>query len=208
MTTLPSLSERYERLSSRERRVLMAGALASVLIVLGALVVTPFVRDWRDREEAIAAKAEQLARLEALAASEEMLQQSAAQLRDALGRRSQKLLDGSTVALAGSALQSLVRSYGERSRVSILRMNPAAAGTGADDGGDGNGSADVAPIALSLTAEGDIYGLVDLLYYLQNGETLLVVDELRVNSPRGSRAGALMGWTLRLRGFYEPGGGA
>lgn len=205
MTTLPSLSERYQRLTSRERRVLVAGAVASVLIVFGALVVAPFVRHWQGREEAIAAKAEQLARLEALAASEEMLQRSATELRDALGRRDQKLLAGSTVALAGSALQSLVRSYGERSRVSILRLDPAGS-VGPD--GEGEGGVDVAPIALSLTAEGDIYGLVDLLYYLQNGETLLVVDELRVNSPRGSRAGMLMGWTLRLRGFYEPGGGA
>lgn len=204
MTTLPSLSERYRRLTSRERGVLVAGAVASALILLGALVVAPYARHWRDREEAIAAKAEQLARLEALAASEETLRESASQLRDALGRRDQSLLEGSTVALAGSALQSLVRSYGERSRVSILRLDPA--GSASLDGEDATGSVDVAPIALSLTAEGDIYGLVDLLYYLQNGETLLVVDELRVNSPRGSRTGALMGWTLRLRGFYEPGG--
>lgn len=204
MTILPSLSERYQRLTSRERRVVIAGAVASVLIVFGALVVAPFVRHWRGREDSIAAKAEQLARLEALAASEDMLQRSAVELRDALGRRDQSLLEGSTVALAGSALQSLVRSYGERSRVSILRLDPA--GSAGRDGEDGTGSVDVAPIALSLTAEGDIYGLVDLLYYLQNGETLLVVDELRVNSPRGSRAGVLMGWTIRLRGFYEPGG--
>ena len=31
---------------------------------------------------------------------------------------------------------------------------------------------------------GDIYGLVDLLFYLQHGEKLLVIDDLRVGDAR------------------------
>lgn len=217
MTTSPSLSARLQRLSSRERRVLVAGAVISVLIVLATTVVVPVADRWRDREAAIAARADQAARLEALLAGRSALEASAATLRDVRGRKGRALLDGGTAALAGSSLQSLVRGYGERSRISIQRLDPArsatSSGLAAAPGGASPRGAEaeesvasaLRPVALTLTAAGDVYGLVDLLYYLQSGEKLLVVDDLRVTAVRAPRTDASLSWTLRVRGFFAPG---
>lgn len=212
MTISRSLSARLDRLTGRERRVLAAGAVASVLILAGTLVVAPLVGRWRAREAAIDVKAEQLARLEALVAGEEALAGSAETLRAARARRERSLLDGSTVALAGSSLQSLIRGYGERSRVSVQRMDPAgsavaAAGATGATADTEDESSDLAPVALTLFARGDIYGLVDLLYYVQNGEKLLVVDELRVTAPAARGRDDLLSWSMRVRGFFDAGEG-
>jgi hypothetical protein len=205
----PSPFARLRRLTSRERRVLVAGAVISALIVLATTVVAPAARRWQDREAAIAAKAGQVARLEALVAGRDAVAASATALREARDRTGRRLLDGSTVALAGSSLQSLVRSYGERSRSSIQRVDPARAPgpTGGGRAGDDSEAMDdegLRPVALSVNAMGDIHGLVDLLYYLQSGEKLLVVDELRVSAGSGVRSGAALVWTLRVRGFFDP----
>jgi hypothetical protein len=48
---------------------------------------------------------------------------------------------------------------------------------------------------------GDIYGLVDLLFYLQQGEKLLVIDDLRVSASRGAEN--LLTMSLGLHGYYR-----
>ncbi|NIW37939.1 MAG: hypothetical protein GWN32_16075, partial [Gemmatimonadetes bacterium] len=62
------------------------------------------------------------------------------------------------------------------------------------------------PIGMELFVRGDVYGLVDFLFYLQNGEKLLVIDELNVNSGRLRRSTEeeLLSWTVRLHGLYTP----
>lgn len=198
MTTSHSLSARLDRLTRRERRVLTVGAVASGVILVTALGVLPFAAQWRDRQAAIAAKADQAARLEAILQGQDALARTAETLRDARDARDRSLLRGSTVALAGSALQSLVRRYGEQSRVSLLRLDPARTVEPPEP------ESELGTVALSVSARGDIYGLVDLLYYLHNGETLLAIDELRVTAPVGLRSDGLLDWTLRVRGFFQP----
>lgn len=176
--------------------MIAGGALVSLLaliIVYGAL---PFGRRWSARESAITAKAEQLARLQALVENEVALRETAARLEDDRERSAQRLLAGSTPALAASNLQTLLRGYAEQSRVTLDRVDVAREFE-AD-------SAGLILVPADLYVYGDVYGLIDFLFYLQNGEKLLVLDELGVNATqRRSQTGPeMLSWTLSLHGFY------
>ncbi len=68
-------------------------------------------------------------------------------------------------------------------------------------------SSGLTPVGLRLTVRGDVYGLVDFLFYLQNGEKLLVLDELRVTASgraatRASAGAELLSWSVRLHAFH------
>lgn len=212
----PSLL-RFARLgrppTARERRVVAGGAIAALLILLGTKLVVPVVGVWGTREAAIAAKAMELAKLEALISDSAALSQRADALRSARTARQTALLEGGTAALAGSTLQSLIRDYGEESRVLIQRLDPVRGGVvalgpntasqaeSADSSGVGGG---LVPVGLNLSGRGDIYGLVEFLDHLQHDRTLLVVDELRVNAPVGRSADDVLTWTVRVTGFFTP----
>lgn len=202
MRTSRWFSDAFGRLSARERRTVAVGAVAVTGIVLLTQFALPWLDRWSEREARIDAISEQVSRLEALAAAETGL---AAAVEDLAARRdtaARRLLSGETPALAASALQTLLNGYAERSGVGVVRIEPEPAEPPAV--GESLGR-----IPIRLTARGDVYGLVDLLFYLQNGETLLVVDELVVGSARSfGRTETLMNWTLRLHGLYAPGTGA
>ena len=192
------LSEWFARLEPRERRVVAGGAIACAVLLLAVYVIMPFAKRWSDREAAIAAKAEQLSRLQSLVDSEAALQQVVDELEQGRSRRGRRLLVGTTPALAASTLQTLVRSYADQSRVTLQRVNLS--------GQDEPEESGLTPVGLQVTVLGDLYGLVDFLYFLQNGEKLLVIDELQVTAnPRRGAAQQLMSWTLRLHGYYVEG---
>lgn len=199
MKTSPWLFGLYERVNPRERRVVVAGALVSVVALVVAYVVFPFARNWSDREEAIDAKIEQAARLQALLDNQPALEEAVGVLEQTRDRRARRLLTGSTAALAASSLQTLMRSYAERSRVRLERIdvNPD----------EEPGQYGLTPIGLQLTVSGDLFGLVDFVFYLQNGEKMLVIDELRISGASGGmgRTGTeLLAWTVLLHGLYAP----
>jgi type II secretory pathway component PulM len=195
MRTFLWLSDWFARLEPRERRVVAGGAIACAVILLAVYAIVPFAKRWSAREATITAKAEQLARLESLVNSEEALRNVVAELEQGRSRRSRRLLVGTTPALAASTLQTLIRSYAEQSRVTLQRVNLAGQAEPEESG--------LTPVGLQVTVLGDLYGLVDFLYFLQNGEKLLVIDELQVNAnPRRGAAQQLMSWSLRLHGYY------
>ncbi len=198
MRTSRWFSDAFGRLSARERRVVAGGAVAVAGIVLLTQLALPWLDRWSEREARIDAMSERVSRLEALAAGEAGL---AAAVDDLAARRdtaARRLLAGPTPALAASGLQTLLNGYAERSGVDVVRIEPERAEPPAD--GERLGR-----IPIRLTARGDVYGLVDLLFYLQSGETMLVIDELSVGSGRSfGRSETLMNWTLRLHGLYAP----
>lgn len=198
MTTSHWLSELYRRLSPRERRVIAGGALVSLLALVVVYGVLPFGRRWSARESAIAAKAEQLARLQALVDNEAALTEATQALEAARENGARRLLAGSTPALAASSLQTLLRSYAEQSRITLDRVDIAREFE--------PDTAGIIPVPAELVLRGDLYGLVDFLFYLHNGEKLVVVDALTVSAAlRRSQVGPeMLSWTISLHGFYVP----
>ncbi|NIW37938.1 MAG: hypothetical protein GWN32_16070, partial [Gemmatimonadetes bacterium] len=72
-------------------------SLAALIVVFGIL---PFARRWSEREASVAAKAAQVARLEALLSSQRELESAVADLEEDRERWARRLLAGRTPALA------------------------------------------------------------------------------------------------------------
>jgi type II secretion system (T2SS) protein M len=197
MSRFQSLSAWFRRLSARERRVVTAGALVSLLALLGVWVILPLVRRWQDREAAIAGQEIRLAQLTMLVNSQTTVRQAVAERQRARSAVHGRLLTGSTPALAASNLQALLQGYADSSRVSLDRIDLVAEpGAGGDHG--------LPAIPVRLSGQGDIYGLTSLLSRLQFGAKLLVIDELSVNA--GGVAGSkpdLLVFSVRLHGAYS-----
>jgi hypothetical protein len=105
------------------------------------------------------------------------------------------LLAGETAAVAGSSLQLLLNRYAQESRVVLDRVD-AVRPSGTEAG--------ILEVPARVAVRGDIYGLVDLLFYLQNGEKLLVIDDMRVSEGRGNRSGQrLLTMSVSLHGYYR-----
>lgn len=198
MRTFPSLYTLFERLNPREQRVVMGGAALSVASLVLVLGVSPFVSRWSAREESIAAKRQQLERLRTLVGSANLVRHSVDSMRSVRGANAGKVLRAPTSALAAAKLQDLLRTYAQASRVDLADV---------DVGGEpATDSAGLTAIPVRLSADGDIYGLTDLLWHIEHGEKLLIIDEMRLNgrSPRDDGTQPLS-WNLRLRGPFVTG---
>jgi len=164
-------------------------------------MVTPVVTRWLERETEIQLRAEQLARLKSLVSQGDAIAEAVESLREERRFASRRLLAGNTPAVAASGLQQLMNRYAEESRVQLDRVDVAG-----DLSADGN---DLLAIPARLAGRADIYGLVDLLFYLQQGEKLLEIDGFRVGTGRGAGVEAnLVSWSIELHGYYaeNPGG--
>jgi type II secretory pathway component PulM len=163
----------FRRLSRRERIVIAAGAAVVVVALALAWVVIPQARRWSEREARISLKSEQLARLEGVLAQETEVRDGLAALQRERQAADRRLLQGGTVAVAGSNLQLLLNRYVADSGMDLERVD--AVGQAADQG-------PLLQIPARITVRGDIRELVDLLVRLQGSETLLAVEELGVSS--------------------------
>jgi hypothetical protein len=191
------LSTSWQRLSARERRIVLGGAAVSAAALALVLVVLPFMDRWTDREAAIGARREQLARLESLFRGEEAIRRSLERQQRAQAPLRARLVTGATPAIAASGLQELVQEYTDRSQVTLDRIDVVAEPKPGEEG--------LSEIPVQLSGQGDIYGLADLLSYLQDGEKLLMIDEVRVSAGAGVGDGGradLLTWSVRLHGPY------
>lgn len=190
------LSDTFRRRNKRERLVVLLGVTVVGVTFAGIDVAAPMVNRWKAREAEIALRRDQLSRLHALVAEEEDLRRAVTALRDVNAGSAHVLLEGETIAVASSGLQRILNLYADQSQVLVDRVDFASNRLTED--------VDVlAPVPAFITARGDIYGLVDLLFYLQHGEKLLVIDEMVVNAGRnGPGDHANLTWTIGLHGHY------
>jgi hypothetical protein len=179
-------------INTSERRTIALGVLVSVIALVVAYGAVPFVRRWLAREEVIATQAERLARLRGLVASEDALRAALTERRAALDAGPQRLLAGRTPALAAAALQSALQRYADESQLMVSRLDvagaPVAGGT-------------LPRLPATLSAVGDVYGVVDLLDRVQHGPLGLEITELTVR-PNPALRGDLVQVTIALQGAY------
>jgi len=179
--------------------VVLVGAALSVGAVLAVLVLLPLTRRWSDREAEIRMRAEQLARIEALIAGREKVERRLTELQGAHADAGQRLLEGGTMAVAASSLQLLLNRYAAESKVTLERVDVVSQ-AGAPDS--------ITQVPARIAVRGDIYGLVDLLFYLQHGQKLLVIDDFRaMDGQAGRSADGLLTATVSLHGYYRGAGG-
>jgi type II secretory pathway component PulM len=209
MKASPSLSDTFRRLNPRERRVVAGGAIVSAIALLVVGVVMPFVHHWSEREAAYAASYAQWVKLDGLVANQGRLERAVGGMERASAADTARLVNGDTPALAASTLQGLVQQYANASGVQVERIDVAGEAKPDKPG--------LLAIPVQLQARGDVYGLVQFLERVQEGDKLLVVDELTLDSGLETDLGEMqaasyggataraapLSWTLRLHGLYE-----
>jgi hypothetical protein len=174
----------------------------AALLVVG--VVLPFAHAWEAREADYTARRDQWSRLVTLMANADRLRDALAARRNAFSADADRLVTGPTAALAASTLQGLLQRYATESAVQLDRVDVAE-----EPRAEGS---QLFAIPVQLQARGDVYGLVDFLYRIEQGDKLVVVDELTLNAgldgmesvgqPRG--APETLSWTLSVHGLYSP----
>jgi hypothetical protein len=182
----------------RERRTIAiaASVLAAALIVVYGIL--PFARRWSAREELIAIRASQIARLEWLAKHESQLQSAAAlRIANVGSVERPRTLSARSTALAASALQTLVQGYADEAGVTVRELNVAGAP-------DSVSTSQAIPATVSAVS--DIFGLSSFLSRVQNGTTLIDIREITI-SPNPALRGELLQFSVVLRAPYAGGRG-
>ena len=145
------------------------GVVWLVVVAIVVIALVPKVREWRVREARIAAAQAQLQELsnvvQSRAALDLLIQRSESEL--ALG--AQRVLRSRSRALAASALQSLVQEMAEASNVTVTRLDVANTVNSGD-------------LPITLSANGDIFGLAELLRQIRAARYTVVVDKLQAQN--------------------------
>jgi len=202
MRASPSPFDLLQRLKPRERRVVVGGAIVCAVALTTVGLVLPIARRWSARQGLYLARTAQWARLTELNRNGGHLTEALAAGRRAFSLDEDRLVTGSTPALAASTIQALAQGYADEASVQLDRAD--AAGEPRPD------QSGLMAIPLQLQMRGDLYGLVKLLDLLQHGEKLFVIDEFVLNSSgsdgalEGSAAPRTLSWTLRVHGLYAP----
>jgi hypothetical protein len=183
-------------LSARERRTVAFGVAVSVLATMFVYGFLPMGRRWQEREVRIAIESARLGELRGLLASEALLEDAVAERARLLDAEPRRLLAGRTPALAAAGLQSTLQAYADRSFVTVSRLDVA----GAPDSAEGT----LPVIPATLSAVGDLYGVIDLLTLIQSASLLIEIEELSVR-PNPALRGELLQVTLTLRVPYLEG---
>src|SRR5579859_6333243 len=105
------LFDSFQRLKPRERRVVLGGAIVSAVALVVIGVMLPIADHWTSRESAYAASRDQWVKLSVLAASTDRLQRALDEQKMALAVEENRLVEGTTPALAASTLQSMLQQY-------------------------------------------------------------------------------------------------
>jgi hypothetical protein len=179
-------------ISARERRTVALAVVVSVVALIVAYGAMPFVRRWQAREDVIATQTDRLGRLRGLAASEAALRAAVRDRTEALDSGPKRLLTGRTAALAAASLQSTLQRYADESQLMVSRLDVAGAPL---VGGT------LPRLPATMSAVGDVYGVVDLLERVQRGPMALEITELTVR-PNPALRGDLIQITIALQGAY------
>ena len=151
----------------QQPRILSAGLAIVALAVLVVFVITPFAKRWSEREAQIEAAQRQFNHLNALFINQAATNAMVTQREVSMSLQPTRVLRAKSRALAASALQSMVQDMAEASHITVTRLDIATVVAGTD-------------VPLTLSANGDIYGLTDLLRQFRNSRYVVDVDKMLV----------------------------
>ena len=171
------------------------GAGVAAVGLVTAFVLVPFGKRVSGREAAIEAQRVRIGRLASLVSRQQELQQAVGERNSELAAWGVRVSGGRSPALAAAALQSLVQGYARASRLSVTRLDVA---------GDVDSTSAAWPhLPVTVSASGDVYGLVEMLSRLHGGPLLIEVREMTV-SPNAALRGDLLQVSLVLRSPWLP----
>lgn len=171
--------------ATRERRVVMGGALVVVVACAVVYGVVPWVRQWNARELELAAARDRAAYLTTLIARTAQLESDASASESALASSPRRVLHARSAPLGASALQSLLQDAADASHVVVTRLEVSGDAT-ADSSAAAPSSGPSLPATMSVY--GDISGVTALLGVLSHGPRVVHVNRVAL-----TRNSALVG---------------
>lgn len=180
-------------MTSRERHVLIGGALAVILIL--AIGLGPRLLRSGDATEQMGLEQERIARLRGFAASLDTAGRVARRAAVAERRVVERYLVGSTTQVAAAQLSAEIRRLAEGAQVEIVK-----------EGGMPPREMSLATaIPLQVVARSDLAGLLELLAGVRRSSLLLSVDELSVSGdPRQQPGTPALMLTAQITGYMLP----
>jgi hypothetical protein len=191
------------RLSQRDRRLLVIGAVAvtSILLVGHAVpALMAFTSEHRRRAEALVARA---ARSEWLARNAGALNRALERSRDELARHDSALVVGGTASTASANLAQAVSDAVDEAdaRLGAIRA----------DGDSSAGAGEVAHVVAHASITGDLQSIATVLRLLEQGPRMLAISELSIATTQPNvphdQAEQLQA-ELVVDGLYRPSKGA
>jgi hypothetical protein len=188
------------KLSSRDRRAVLLGAVVLASGVAWAAIVKPYLRTVREVSVRLAAERELLDReMRLLAAAAEYpaaVEQSGARLLDVAPR----LFGGENHTVASAGVIRYVQEGAATGPALLTRLEPLPA----EDEGEG-----LVGLPLRVEGETDLEGLLTLLHLLDAGPKLVRVEDLRVQGRRAVTGDGpeVLDFEFVVRGFALPDSG-
>ncbi len=167
---------------NNRRNFILAAAAVALMAALIGFAGAPFYRSWQEREALISTSSERLTRVASLIARQDVLSRTVSALERTNGTQRQ-LLVARTPSLAASELQRVMRSYAERSKMSIDRLEFSSS-----DAPTGGGTTF---IPFTVSAVGDIYGVTDFLAMMRTESPVIEVSEIGLVSNSALKAGLI-----------------
>lgn len=193
---------RPDAIRARERRVVIGGAVVTLVAVLVTYGVMPFVRHWQTREAALDAARDRVAYFESLLGRTTTLEAEAAAAEGQLAGETRRVLHARSATLAASATQSYLQDMADASSLVVSRLEVSADDTLAVDSITGVSASDANSLRIPamMSVYGDITGAAAFLRLAGNGPRILLVDRL-VLQRNAALAGApdVVQMTMTLR---------
>lgn len=167
------MTRRRRGLRRRDKRALLVGLALLVPAVLFRAGIAPWMEYRSDLRDTLAAERDALVREQFAIAQAQRDPDRGERYAELLDAAEPWLLGGSTQMAASGALSRLVTQMGSRAGILIQEIQTRDG----DETGDG-----IAPVIVAVRALGDLEGLLRFLHDVENGELLLEVRELTLQT--------------------------
>ncbi|MBI5179381.1 MAG: type II secretion system protein M [Nitrospinae bacterium] len=159
-----------ERLSERDRKVVYAGAAASLAIVLYFFVVEPLYYGWRGMDAEIARTAEHVARYKAAVAGTSNITAESARYDASYKQLMDSVFINETDALSAAQMTELVRAKAQASGIAISSSKTEKVEPGAG----------FRSINVSVLFNAPLTALSAFLREIQNDQKKLLIREVKI----------------------------
>ena len=178
-----------KKISSRDRKVLIAGGIVAAAIVLVTYVILPFVDSYSSLNDQLIREGKLLQESVQTIRNKQLYLDRSARIDRELAVLNRQLLDGSNEVTAQNQLETIVRELAETSNITISRSFPIQ-GRNIED--------KYARIIVEITVDGGLENLTDFLQAVSTHNKYLKVDEFNISSTL-SRGNSLRKLTPRMQ---------
>ena len=158
------------RLKSRERRIVLGGAIVAAVLLGYVYGVEPLVKSRQETRVQLQSARLRVDRYEQLLSRRDRLAQEARDLEERSAALRERLLPGPTPTLAAAQLQGMVKAEAQRSALALQRMaveRPASAGR-------------IAEVPVRVTLKGEIQQVSSFIKGIEQHRLALSIPELTI----------------------------